>query len=75
MKRYTTKLLSEISVGPFEINVLDLIVQLIVMSETVYSRATTTRNNSPDKLANLNDSIRCQLMQLHPEPTQNIQKD
>jgi hypothetical protein len=45
------------------------------MGENICSRTISTRSNSPDKLANLNYSIRCQLMQLHPEHAQNVQKD
>jgi hypothetical protein len=75
MKIYTTKLRNKISVVPFEMNFLVLVVQLVVMSENVCSRMTSARDNSPDKLANLNDSIWCQLMQLHLKLAQNIQKD
>jgi hypothetical protein len=41
---------------------LVLIVQLVVMSKNIRSRVTSARSNSPDKLANLDDSIRCQFM-------------
>jgi hypothetical protein len=64
MKRYATKLRSECSVGPFQMNFLVLIVQLIVMSENICSRMTSVRSNNTNKLANLNDSIRHLLMQL-----------
>jgi hypothetical protein len=56
-------------------NLLVLVVQRIVMSENICSRMTSTRSNNLDKLANLNDSIWCQLMQLYPELAQNIEKD
>jgi 2-oxo-4-hydroxy-4-carboxy--5-ureidoimidazoline (OHCU) decarboxylase len=75
MKRYTTKLRSKSSVGPFKMNLLVLVVQVIVMSKNADSRMTSIRSNSPDKFANLNNSIRCQLMQLHPELASNIQND
>jgi hypothetical protein len=74
MKRYTAKLCSETSVRSFKINFLILIVQFIVMSKNVCGGKAFARSNL-DNLANLNDSIRCQLMQLHLELAQNIQED
>jgi hypothetical protein len=65
MKRYTTKLCSESSVEPFKMNHFVLVVQLVVMSENIHSRMTSARSNNPEKPANLNDSIPCQLMQLY----------
>jgi hypothetical protein len=75
MKRYTTKLHNENSVGPFKMNLLVLIAQFLVMSENICNRTTASRSNNPEKFANLNDSIQCQLMQLYPKLAQNIQKD
>jgi hypothetical protein len=56
-------------------NLLFLIMQLIVMRKNVRSGMTSARSNSPDKLANMNDSVWCQLMQRHPELAQNIHND
>jgi hypothetical protein len=75
VKRNTTKLGGESSLGPFKMNFLVLVVQLIVMSENIYSGMTFARSNNPDELANLNDSICCQLMQLYSEFEQNVHKD
>jgi hypothetical protein len=74
MKRYTTKLRSESSFRPFKMNLFVLIVQLIVMGENICSRMTSVRSNNSDKLANLNDTIRCQLMQLRLKLAQNVQR-
>jgi hypothetical protein len=75
MKSYAAKLRSEGILRPFQMNTLILMVQLIMMSEIVCSRMTPTRSNSPNKLADLNDGIRHQLMQLHLKFTQNIQQN
>jgi hypothetical protein len=75
VKRNIAKLGSECSLGSFKMNFLILMVQLIVMSENICSRMTTAGSNSRYELANLDDSIRRQLMQLHMKLAQNIHKD
>jgi hypothetical protein len=69
MKRDTTKLGGEGSLGSLKMNLLVLVVQLIMLSEDICSRLASTRSNSPDKFADLNDVIWCKLMQLYPELT------
>jgi hypothetical protein len=75
MKSYAAKLCSEGSLRSFQMNLLVLIVQLLVMSDNACNRMTSARSNSPNKLADLNDGIWCQLMQLHLKFAQNIQKN
>jgi hypothetical protein len=67
MKRYATKLHSESSVRWFQMIFLVLIVQSIVARENVCSRTTFAGSSTPNKLANLNDSVRLELMQLYLE--------
>jgi hypothetical protein len=45
------------------------------MSENVCSRTTSARSNSPNKLADLNNGVRHQLMQLYLKFVQNFQKN
>jgi hypothetical protein len=71
MKRCTPKLSSESSLRPLQMNLLVVIMQLIVMSKNVCSRTTPARSNNPNKLANLNNGVRRQLMQLHLKFAQN----
>jgi hypothetical protein len=75
VKRNIAKLGGESSITSYKMNFLVLVVQLIVMSEYISSRMTTARSNSPDELANLNDSIRHQLMQLYLKFVQDVHKD
>jgi hypothetical protein len=51
-----------------------LVVQLIMLSEDIGSRMTSVGSNNLDKLADLDDSIRRQLMQLHSKFTQDVYK-
>jgi hypothetical protein len=71
----TIKLSTEGSLRSLKMNLLVLVVQLIVLSEDIDSGMTSARSNNADKLANLDDSIRRQMMQLHSELTQNVHKD
>jgi hypothetical protein len=48
-------------------NLLVLIVQLIVLSEYIGSCTTPAGSDSPDKLADLNNGIQHQMVQLHRE--------
>jgi hypothetical protein len=57
VKRDTTKLHGKSSLGPFKMNFLVLVAKLVVMSKNICCGTTSTRSNSLDKLANLNDSI------------------
>jgi hypothetical protein len=75
MKSYAAKLRNEGSLKPFKMNLLILIVQLVMMHENVCSRMIPARSNSPNKLANLNNGVRRQLMQLHLKFVQNIQEN
>jgi hypothetical protein len=50
-------------------NLLVLAVQLIVLSEDICSGLTPARSIDLDKFANLDDSIRCKLMQLYSKFT------
>jgi hypothetical protein len=45
------------------------------MRKNIHSRMSTAISNSPNKLADLNDGIQRQLMQLHLKFAQNFQKD
>jgi hypothetical protein len=51
-----------------------LVVQLIMLSEDIGSRMTSVGSNNLDKLADLDDSIRRQLMQLHSKFTHDVYK-
>jgi hypothetical protein len=64
MKGDTTKLRNEGSLTSLEMNLLVLVVQHIMMGEDISSRMTSARSDRLDKLTNLNDSIRRQLVQL-----------
>jgi hypothetical protein len=75
VERNTAKLGGESGLAPFKMNFLVLVVQLIVMSKSIYSGMTSARSNGPDEFANLNDSIRHQLMQLYSEFVQNVHKN
>jgi hypothetical protein len=68
-KRDTTKLGCEGSFRSLKMNLLVLVVYLIVPSEDICSRPTPARRNNPDKFADLNDGIRCKMMQLYLEFT------
>jgi hypothetical protein len=65
MKGDTTKLRNEGSLTSLEMNLLVLVVQHIMMGEDISSRMTSARSDRLDKLTDLNDSIRRQLVQLH----------
>jgi hypothetical protein len=75
VKRDTTKLGGESSLGSFKMNFLVLVVQLIVMNENIYSGMTSARSNNPNEFADPNDGIRHQLIQLHSEFVQNVHMD
>jgi hypothetical protein len=68
-KSDATKLGGEDSFGSLKMNLLVLAVQLIVLSEDICSGLTPTRSIDLDKFANLDDSIRCKLMQLYSKFT------
>jgi hypothetical protein len=70
-----TKLGGEGSFGTLKLNLFVQVVQLVVLSEDIYSGPTPTRSNNPDKLTNLDDGIRRKLMRLYSEFTQNAHKD
>jgi hypothetical protein len=53
-------------------NLLVLIMQLIVMSENFSVRATATRSDRPNKLANLNNSIWSKFKKLHLKFAKNV---
>jgi hypothetical protein len=72
VKSDATKLSSESTLEPHKLNLLILVVQLIVLSKDIYSRMAPTRSNNPDELTDLDDSIWCQLMQLHSELMQDV---
>jgi hypothetical protein len=50
-------------------------VQHIVLSEDICSRTASAGSNNLDKLADLDNSIRHQLMQLHLELAQDVHKN
>jgi hypothetical protein len=52
------ELSGEGTIGPLKLNLLIMIVQFIMLSEDINSRTAPVRGNSPDKLADLDDSIR-----------------
>jgi hypothetical protein len=74
MKGYASKLHNELSIRPLKVNLLVLIMQLIVMSENFSVRAISARRDSPDKLANLNNSIWSKLTKLHLKFVKNVQQ-
>jgi hypothetical protein len=53
-------------------NLLWLIMQLIVLSKAISTRLLTEAQHSPKILRQLDNSIRGQLMQLHPKLQQNF---
>jgi hypothetical protein len=65
MKGYAPKLRSELGLGPLKMNPLILIMKLVVVSENLGIRVTSAWSDSPNKLTNLNNSIRSELMKLH----------
>jgi hypothetical protein len=75
VKRNTTKLGGKSSIASYKMNFLVLVVQLIVMSKDIDSRMTSARSNSSVELANLNDSIRRQLMHMYSKFAQDVHKD
>jgi hypothetical protein len=75
VKSDATKLSSEGTLKPLKLNLLILVVQLVVPSKDICSRMAPTRSNSPDKLTDMEDSIQCQLMQLHLELKQDVHKN
>jgi hypothetical protein len=72
MKCDTTKLHSEDSLALLEMNLLVLVVQLIMLCEDIGSRMASAGSDRPDKLTDLNDSIRRQMVQLHSEFAQDV---
>jgi hypothetical protein len=75
VKSDAAKLRGEGTLGLHKFNLLILVVQLIVLNKNIYSRMVPTRSNILDKLTDLEDSIRCQLMQLHSELMQDVHKN
>jgi hypothetical protein len=75
VKSNEAKLSGEGTLRPLELNLLIWIVQFIVLSEDISNRMAPVRGNNPNKLADLDDSIRHQLVQLHSKLTQNVQKN
>jgi hypothetical protein len=67
MKRNTTELGTEGVVTPFKSNLLLLVMQLVIFHEDISNRSTSARADRPDKLPNLNNGVRCQLVQLNPK--------
>jgi hypothetical protein len=71
----TTKLCSEGSLASHKMNLLILVVQLIVLCRDFGSWMTSTGSDRPNKLADLNDGIRCQMAQLNSEFVHNVHKN
>jgi hypothetical protein len=65
MKRNASELSTERVLAPFKLDFLLLVMQLVVLCEDLSSRATSARADRLDKLLDLNNSIRCQLVQLN----------
>jgi hypothetical protein len=58
VKSDTTKLRGEGSLTPLKMNLFILIVWLIMLGEDIDSWTTFTGSDRPDKLTNMNNSIR-----------------
>jgi hypothetical protein len=69
------KLCSKGRLTSLEMNLLVLIVQLIVLSKDIDSRMDPTGHDSLDKLTDMIDNIRHQMVQLHLEFAQDVHKD
>jgi hypothetical protein len=67
VKSDTAKLCSEGSLTSLKVILLVLIMQFIMLSENISSWMAPTRSDSLDKFANLGDSIRSKMVQLHIE--------
>jgi hypothetical protein len=65
MKCNATELSSKFVVIPFKFYLLHLVMQLVILCEDLSSRMASARAKRPNKLPNLNNSIRHQLMQLN----------
>jgi hypothetical protein len=75
MKCDTAKLCSEDSLASLKMNLLVLVVQLMVLSEEIDSWTASAGSDRPDKLVDLNDGIRRQMVQLNSEFAQNVCKN
>jgi hypothetical protein len=69
------KLCSEGSLAYLKMNLLVLVMQLIVLSEDISSRMASARNDSLDKLVDLNNGIWRQVMQLDSKSAKNVCKN
>jgi hypothetical protein len=67
VKSDTTKLCNKNSLASFKVNLLVLIMQFIMLSKNIGSWMTPTRSDSLDKFAKLDNSIQCQVVQLHAD--------
>jgi hypothetical protein len=56
------ELRSEGSLTSLEMNLLILVVHLIMLGKDISSQTTSARSDRPDKLTDLNDSIRRQMV-------------
>jgi hypothetical protein len=65
VKSDTAELSKESSLTSLKVNLLVLIMQLIMLSKDIGSWMVLVGSDSPDKFANLDDSIRHQMVQLH----------
>jgi hypothetical protein len=74
VKGDASKLHGEGNLASLKMNFLVLIMQLIMLGKDVGSRTAFTQSDCPNKLANCDDGIRRQMMLLHAELAQNINK-
>jgi hypothetical protein len=57
MKGNTVELRNESSLASFKMNILELIMQLVMLSEYVNSQTTSVGSDRPEEFADLNDGI------------------
>jgi hypothetical protein len=72
MECNAAELSSDGSLASFKMNLLVLIMQLVMLSEHISSWMAPMRSDRLDKFVNLNDCIRCQLVQLNSKLVQYV---